>query len=154
MTDDVKTAQGPDRRAVLGAGVGGAVLAAAGLPLLGAGTAAAATPVAGSGAGQGPDAAWHRYVQAPSGRTVRPVRIVRSAGDVTRPDALLEPGGQVTVLRRPEPPAPPRWPDGTTAEGSTTHAGNNGGDGRPRTYDAQHAVDGDLDTFWNDDTER
>ncbi|MFB7993026.1 alpha-L-rhamnosidase C-terminal domain-containing protein [Streptomyces sp. NPDC056002] len=154
MTDDVKTAQGPDRRAVLGAGVGGAVLAAAGLPLLGAGTAAAATPVRGSAAGQVPDAAWHRYVQAPSGRTVRPVRIVRSAGDVTRPDALLKPGGRVTVLRRPEPSAPPRWPDGTTAEGSTTHAGNNGGDGRPRTYDAQHAVDGDLDTFWNDDTER
>ncbi|MER5953467.1 alpha-L-rhamnosidase C-terminal domain-containing protein [Streptomyces sp. NPDC001893] len=154
MTDDVKTAQGPDRRAVLGAGVGGAVLAAAGLPLLGAGTAAAATPVQGSAAGQAPDAAWHRYVQAPSGRTVRPVRIVRSAGDVTRPDALLKPGGQVTVLRRPEPPAPPRWPDGATAEGSTTHAGNNGGDGRPRTYDPQHAVDGDLDTFWNDDTER
>ncbi|WP_432168107.1 alpha-L-rhamnosidase C-terminal domain-containing protein [Streptomyces sp. bgisy031] len=154
MTDDVKTAQGPDRRAVLGAGVGGAVLAAAGLPLLGAGTAAAATPVRGPAAGQVPDAAWHRYVQAPSGRTVRPVRIVRSAGDVTRPDALLKPGGRVTVLRRPEPSAPPRWPDGTTAEGSTTHAGNNGGDGRPRTYDAQHAVDGDLDTFWNDDTER
>ncbi|MFG2657379.1 alpha-L-rhamnosidase C-terminal domain-containing protein [Streptomyces sp. NPDC048425] len=154
MTDDVKTAQGPDRRAVLGAGVGGAVLAAAGLPLLGAGTAAAATPVQGSAAGQVPDAAWHRYVQAPSGRTVRPVRIVRSTGDVTRPDALLKPGGRVTVLRRPEPPAPPRWPDGTTAEGSTTHAGNNGGDGRPRTYDAQHTVDGDLDTFWNDDTER
>ncbi|MFH8734357.1 MULTISPECIES: alpha-L-rhamnosidase-related protein [unclassified Streptomyces] len=154
MTDEVKTAQGPDRRAVLGAGVGGAVLAAAGLPLLGPGTAAAATPVQGSAAGPVADAAWHRYVQAPSSRTVRPVRIVRSAGDVTRPDALLEPGGQVTVLRRPEPPAPPRWPDGTTAEGSTTHAGNNGGDGQPRTYDAQHAVDADLDTFWNDDTER
>ncbi|MFG3363890.1 alpha-L-rhamnosidase C-terminal domain-containing protein [Streptomyces sp. NPDC048156] len=154
MTDDVKSAQGPDRRAVLGAGVGGAVLAAAGLPLLGSGTAAAATPVQGPAAGPVADTAWHRYVQAPSSRTVRPVRIVRSAGDVTRPDALLEPGGQVTVLRRPEPPAPPRWPDGTTAEGSTTHAGNNGGDGQPRTYDAQHAVDGDLDTFWNDDTER
>ncbi|MFF2478005.1 alpha-L-rhamnosidase C-terminal domain-containing protein [Streptomyces sp. NPDC058066] len=154
MTDDVKTAQGPDRRAVLGAGVGGAVLAAAGLPLLGSGTAAAATPVQGPAAGPVADEAWHRYVQAPSGRTVRPVRIIRSAGDVTRPDALLKPGGQVTVLRRPEPPAPPRWPDGTTAEGSTTHAGNNGGDGRPRTYDARHAVDGDLDTFWNDDTER
>ncbi|MFD3563654.1 alpha-L-rhamnosidase C-terminal domain-containing protein [Streptomyces sp. NPDC058686] len=154
MTDDVKSAQGPDRRAVLGAGVGGAVLAAAGLPLLGSGTAAAATPVQGPAAGPVSDAAWHRYVQAPSSRTVRPVRIVRSDGDVTRPDALLEPGGQVTVLRRPEPPAAPRWPDGTTAEGSTTHAGNNGGDGQPRTYDAQHAVDGDLDTFWNDDTER
>ena len=151
MTDDVETARGPDRRTVLGAGVGGAVLAVAGLPLVAAGPASAT-----GGAQAEPTAAgaWHRYVQGPSSRTVRPVRIVRSDGDVTRPDALLKPGGSATVLRRPEPPAAPRWPEGTTAEASSTHAGNNGNDGRPRTYDARNAVDGDLDTFWNDDTER
>ncbi|MFJ6752913.1 discoidin domain-containing protein [Streptomyces sp. NPDC091266] len=81
------------------------------------------------------------------------MRIVRSAGDVQRPDALLEPGGKVTVLRRDQPPAVPRWPEGTTAEASSTHPGNNGNDGSPRTYEAKHAVDGDLGTFWNDDTE-
>ena len=98
MTDEVKTASGPNRRTVLEVGFSGAVLVAAGLPLAAAGPAAAAgrtvsghPPAAGS---------WHRYVQGPSGRTVRPVRIVRSDGDVTRPDALLTPGGQVTVLRR------------------------------------------------------
>ncbi|MGW2282415.1 alpha-L-rhamnosidase-related protein, partial [Streptomyces sp. NPDC001770] len=77
-----------------------------------------------------------------------------STGDVVRADALLKPGGPVTVLRRPQPAPAPRWPEGTTAEASSVHAGNNGSDGQPRSYDASHAVDGDPDTFWNDDTER
>ncbi|MFJ9406725.1 discoidin domain-containing protein [Streptomyces sp. NPDC101393] len=81
------------------------------------------------------------------------MRIVRSAGDVQRPDALLKPGGKVTVLRRDQPPAAPRWPEGSTAEASSTHPGNTGNDGSPRTYEAKHAVDGDLGTLWNDDTE-
>lgn len=85
----------PERRTVLKAGLGGAVLAATGLSLGSAGEAAAAA--------QGPEQDWWRYVQAPSSRTVRPVRIVRSSGDVTRPEALLRPGGAVTVLRRPQP---------------------------------------------------
>ncbi|MET8330878.1 discoidin domain-containing protein [Streptomyces sp. NPDC005181] len=153
MTDEAKTAPGPNRRTVLEVGVSGAVLAAtAGLPLMAAGPAAAAGATA---SGRLPAAgSWHRYVQGPSGRTVRPVRIVRSDGDVTRPDALLRPGGKLTVLRRAQPPAAPRWPEGTTTEASSTHAGNNGNDGRPRTYEAKNAVDGDLGTFWNDDTER
>ncbi len=46
---------------------------------------------------------WHRYVQGPSSRTVRPVRIVAASGDVTKPEALLEPGGARSVLRRPRP---------------------------------------------------
>ncbi|MZD09943.1 alpha-L-rhamnosidase, partial [Streptomyces sp. SID5785] len=96
---------------------------------------------------------WHTYVQAPASRTVRPVRVLASTGDVTRPEALLARGGASAVLRRPQPEAAPRWPEGTTAEASSTHAGNNGSDGQPRTYDASHAVDGDPDTFWNDDTE-
>ncbi|MFJ6700273.1 alpha-L-rhamnosidase C-terminal domain-containing protein [Streptomyces sp. NPDC091272] len=142
----------PDRRAVLGAGVGGALAAAtAGLPLVTAAPAAAGTPrTAGALPAAG---AWHRYVKAPSSRTVRPVRVVRTTGDVSAPDALLTPGGKVTVLRRDKPPATPRWPQGTTAEASSTHPGNNGSDGAPRRYDATNAVDGDLGTFWNDDTE-
>ncbi|WP_328540264.1 alpha-L-rhamnosidase-related protein [Streptomyces sp. NBC_00344] len=152
MTSEPKKNSGPQRRAVIGAGIGGAASVIAGLPVI-AGTAAAADSAslaAPSGAGE---AAWHRYVLGPSGRTVRPVRIVRSEGDVTRPEALLTPGGEVTVLRRVPPPPAPRWPEGTTATGSSTHAGNNGSDGRPRTYAAQNCLDGDLSTFWNDDTE-
>lgn len=95
---------------------------------------------------------WHRYVQGPSSRTVRPVRITTSTGDVKNPNGLLKPGGARSVLRRPQPAAAPTWPTGTTAEASSAHAGNNGNDGQPRTYDAGNAVDGNPDTFWNDDT--
>ncbi|MCX4774576.1 discoidin domain-containing protein [Streptomyces sp. NBC_01260] len=147
MTSVGKKEQGPTRRTVLEAGVGGAASLAAGLPLVAAGTTAAA------GAAPERGGSWHRYVQGPSHRTVRPVGIVRTAGDVSEPGALLAPGGRVTVLRRARPPAAPRWPQGTTAEASSTHAGNNGSDGRPRTYAADNAIDGDPDTFWNDDTE-
>jgi hypothetical protein len=142
---------GPNRRTVVAAGLGSVALSATGLSLLGAGPAAAADAAPSPGGSPGTDA-WHRYVQAPASRTVRPVRTTGSAGDVTRPDALLEPGGPVTVLRRPQSPAAPRWPEGTTAEASSAHAGNNGNDGQPRTYVASNAVDGDPDTFWNDDT--
>lgn len=38
------------------------------------------------------------------------------------------------------------------AEASSAHAGNNGNDGQPRTYDAKNAIDGDPESFWNDDT--
>lgn len=148
MTSEGKKKPGPTRRTVLEVGVGGAASLAAGLPLVAGGTAVAAGAVPKRGG------SWHRYVQGPSQRTVRPVRIVRSAGDVSAPEALLAPGGGVTVLRRPQPPAAPRWPQGTTAEASSTHAGNDGSDGRPRTYDADNAIDGDPGTFWNDDTER
>jgi len=110
----------------------------------------ASTPVSG-GPSRRPGG-WHRYVQGPSSRTVRPVRIVAASGDVTKPEALLEPGGARSVLRRPRPAAAPRWPDGTTAEASSAHACNNGNDGQPRTYDAANAIDGNPDTFWNDDT--
>jgi hypothetical protein len=143
------SAPGPQRRTLLLAGLGGAAAAAAGLTLGSAGNAAAqeaaeaAKPAAGD---------WHRYVQGPSSRTVRPTRITRSAGNVDAPGNLLTRGGKPTVLTRPQPTAPPRWPDGTTATASSSHAPNNGNDGQPRTYDAANAVDGNTDTFWNDDT--
>ncbi|MDO0924038.1 alpha-L-rhamnosidase C-terminal domain-containing protein [Streptomyces sp. TG1A-8] len=142
----------PTRRTVVAAGAGLAALTAVGLPLA-ASTTATAAPSAGSPRSVPRGAtSWHRYVQGPSSRTVQPVRVIASTGDVRLPDALLKRGGAVTVLDRPEPVAPPRWPEGTTAEASSSHAGNGGNDGNPRTYDAGNAIDGNLDTFWNDDT--
>ncbi|MGI5460840.1 alpha-L-rhamnosidase C-terminal domain-containing protein [Streptomyces sp. CA-249302] len=147
---------GPGRRAVLAAGVGAGAAALTATPLV-AGPAAAA-PGAGLGAAAAPEPAprlgtgWQRYVQGPASRTVRPGRVLDSAGDVGNPAALLKPGGARTTLRRPQPTPAPRWPDGTTAEASSSHAGNNGNDGQPRTYEAANAIDGHPDTFWNDDT--
>lgn len=43
------------------------------------------------------------------------------------------------------------WPAGTTADASSFHAPNTY-NGQQRTYDPSNAVDGDLATFWNDDT--
>jgi hypothetical protein len=93
---------------------------------------------------------WQKYVVAPSSRDVRPVRVLSTAGDVTNPDGLL--GRGVATLKRQAPPPKPAWPGGTTAAASSFHAPNNGGNGQPRTYDPGNAVDGNTDTFWNDDT--
>ncbi|WP_405915213.1 alpha-L-rhamnosidase C-terminal domain-containing protein [Streptomyces sp. NBC_00728] len=146
---------GLPRRTVIAAGAGALALPAVGFPA--AGTAAAAERPAGAAApsaGHAPRSGtgWQAYVQAPASRAVRPVRVTASTGDVDSPEGLLRPGGPRTVLRRPRPAPAPRWPDGTTAEASSAHAGNNGNDGQPRTYDARNAIDGDPDTFWNDDT--
>jgi hypothetical protein len=43
------------------------------------------------------------------------------------------------------------WPAGTTASASSEHAPNTF-NGEVRTYDAANAIDGNLATFWNDDT--
>ncbi|RMB84051.1 alpha-L-rhamnosidase C-terminal domain-containing protein [Streptomyces shenzhenensis] len=155
MPQDEQAAAAPQRRTVLRAGLGGAALAMTGLSAFSVGRAAAATGTSGAApqpAGALSTPHWQRYVQAPPDRTVRPVKVVRSSGDVTAPEALLAAGGAVTVLRRPVPAPAPRWPEGTTAAASSVHGPNNGNDGRPRTYDASNAVDGDPDTFWNDDT--
>ncbi|MFD9004580.1 alpha-L-rhamnosidase C-terminal domain-containing protein [Streptomyces sp. NPDC059582] len=141
---------GPRRRTVLAAAAGAAVLSATGLPQ--ADAASTGGGPGGGGVAPRPGTGWQHYVQAPASRTVRPLRVLASRGDVSRPEALLEPGGARTVLRRPQPVPAPRWPEGTVAEASSAHAGNNGNDGQPRTYDAANAVDGDPDTFWNDDT--
>jgi len=69
---------------------------------------------------------------------------------VTNPGGLL--GGGVTTLNRPAPPPKPAWPAGTSVSASSFHGPNNGSDGRPRTYDPANAIDGNTDTFWNDDT--
>ena len=44
-----------------------------------------------------------------------------------------------------------QWPKGTTASASSAHAPNIF-EGQTRTYDAANAIDGSVDTFWNDDT--
>src|SRR2546423_2173538 len=93
---------------------------------------------------------WQRFVVAPTSRDVRPVRVLPSSGGVTNPNGLL--GGGVTPLNRPAPAPKPAWPGGTTASASSFHGPNNGSDGRPRSYGPANAIDGNTDTFWNDDT--
>ncbi|TKA06316.1 alpha-L-rhamnosidase-related protein [Actinacidiphila oryziradicis] len=142
---------GAQRRTILKAGLGGAAIAATGLTLGTAGPAAADAAHHPAPPRHAPKS-WQSYVQGPSSRTVRPTGVQRTSGAVTGADALLKPGGGVTVLKRPQPLAPPRWPDGTTATASSAHAPNGGNNGQPRTYDAANAIDGNTDTFWNDDT--
>lgn len=93
---------------------------------------------------------WAKYVVAPTGRDVKPVRVIATAGDVTNPDGAL--GKGVATLVRQQPAPRPAWPAGTTATASSFHAPNNGNDGRPRDYVPGNAIDGNTDTFWNDDT--
>jgi hypothetical protein len=107
--------------------------------------AAAATPAAAH-----PGPSWAKYVVAPSSRHVQPVRVLATTGDVKHADGAL--GRGVATLTRQAPAPRPSWASGTTAAASSFHAGNNGNDGKPRTYVPGNAVDGDTDTFWNDDT--
>ncbi|MFF7194861.1 family 78 glycoside hydrolase catalytic domain [Streptomyces sp. NPDC008079] len=69
-----------------------------------------------------------------------PVTVTVRSSDGTTAKAALE----VLVLGS--------WPQGTTAAASSEHAPNVV-DGATRTYTAGNAVDGDLSTFWNDDTD-
>lgn len=94
--------------------------------------------------------AWAKYVVAPASRNVQPVKVIATTGSVNNPQGAL--GKGVATLTRQQPPARPSWPAGTTATASSYHAGNNGNDGKPRTYVPGNAVDGNTDTFWNDDT--
>lgn len=105
--------------------------------------------VSGPASARSPHAAsWQKYVQAPSSRDVKPVAVVATAGDVSNPRGVL--GKGTATLNRPAPAAKPKWPGDTTATASSYHDGNNGNDGKPRTYVAGNAVDGNPDTFWND----
>ena len=102
------------------------------------------------GGGQLPSSApsWQKYVQAPSSRSVQPVSVVATSGNVSHASGAL--GKGTAVLTRPAPAAKPAWPSGTTATASSYHDGNQGNDGKPRTYVPGNAVDGNTDTFWND----
>jgi hypothetical protein len=93
---------------------------------------------------------WAKYVLAPSSRNVHPVRVLGTTGAVSNPNGVL--GSGVATLSRPQPPAKPAWPSGTSATASSFHAPNTGDNGQPRTYVPDNAIDGDTSTFWNDDT--
>lgn len=96
---------------------------------------------------------WAKYVRSPNNRIVYPKGIIDSytTGDVTNPTALLASGGGVTTFNREAPAAPPSWPKGTTANASSYHPANTN-NGQPRTYLPSNAIDGDVTTFWNDNT--
>lgn len=98
---------------------------------------------------------WKQYVRAPATRKVLPASVLSSytLGNVTNPNGLLAAGGPVTTFQRNKPVSPPLWPKGTTVNASSVH-GSNTNNGVPRTYAASNAIDGDLTTFWNDDTIR
>ena len=98
-----------------------------------------------------PGPSWAKYVVAPSSRHVQPVRVLATTGNVTHAGGALGHGAAAT-LTRPVPTPRPQWAAGTTATASSFHAGNTGNDGKPRTYDPGNAIDGNTDTFWNDDT--
>ena len=106
--------------------------------------------IAGPASADARPASWQRYVVAPTSRDVHPVRVLATTGDVAQPEGAL--GHGTATLTRPAPPPKPTWPSGTTATASSFHAPNNGNDGQPRTYDPGNAIDGNTDTFWNDDT--
>ncbi len=107
-------------------------------------------PANPAAAHRGRPPSWAKYVVAPASRHVQPVRVLTTTGDVEHADGAL--GRGIATLSRPRPAARPMWAAGTTATASSYHAGNNGNDGRPRTYVPGNAVDGDTDTFYNDDT--
>ena len=138
----------PRRRTVLNSGL--AAMAVAGFHSLGAGTAVASGTAGPTGATEGAAGDWQSYVVGPRKREVAPARVLSTTGDVKNPDALLKPGGAVTVLTRPQPPTPPAWPAGSTATASSFHDPNNGNDGTYTTYDPSNAIDGNPTTFWND----
>jgi hypothetical protein len=159
--------QGSNRRSFIKAGMGAAATAMVAIPTVQAGSAAAATGVTGAAqaagsAGQAgrasaaavpapaPPADWRRYLIGPTSTDVSPVAVVAVAGDVTDPDAVLDPGASAAVFTRPQPPVPPAWPTGTTATASSYHAPNDGDDGQYTTYYPSNAIDGDPATFWND----
>lgn len=122
--------QGLQRRTLIKTSL--AAIAVAGLPVLNSARAAAASsagPNATADSPLAPTSDWRRYLVGPKSRTVTPVGISGTAGDVSQPAALLKPGGAVTVLSRPKPPTPPAWPAGTVATASSFHAPNNGNNG-------------------------
>jgi hypothetical protein len=94
---------------------------------------------------------WQQYVQAPSSSLIYPRRVVDVTGDVTNAQALASPSsGQTVTLTRTavglHDSGPDSWPQGTVATASSTHAACCG-----VTFDPGNALDGDDETYWNDD---
>jgi len=98
-------------------------------------------------------ASWEQYVRAPNNQIVYPVSVIPSytTGNVSNPNGLLSVAGGVTTFTRAPPPQTPRWPVGTIANGSNYHAANTF-KGRAQTYHPGNAIDGNVATFWFDDT--
>ena len=118
------------------------------LPLLWVPALASARP---SIAGLDSDS-WQQYIRGPKTNIVHPAGIVTNltAGNVTDPTGFLHPH-RSTILSQVQAPTPPTWPAGTVANASSYHSPNSG-DGQLRTYDPQNAIDGNVTTFWNDNT--
>lgn len=74
-----------------------------------------------------------------------------TAGGVYPVTITATAGGGVSATANVDVAVFGAWPAGTTASASTEHAPNQV-DGQTRTYLAANAVDGNLATFWNDDT--
>lgn len=90
---------------------------------------------------------WKSYVLGPSSRTVLPKAILRTSADgVVNANALL--GKSTDPARLTTASGQAKWPDGTTAVASSTHAPNNGNGDGPRTYDAKNAIDGAPGRLW------
>lgn len=96
---------------------------------------------------------WQQYVRAPPNSIVYPTSVIAkyTTGNVTNAEGLLSIGQGITTFTRPAPPAPPPWPEGTIANASSYHPGNTY-NGHARTYVPSNAIDADVNTFWNDDT--
>lgn len=98
-------------------------------------------------------ASWEQYIRAPNSQIVYPVSIIPSytTGNVSNPNGLLSAAGGVTRFTRAPPPGPPRWPVGTVANGSDYHIASTF-NGQARTYHPSNAIDGDVATYWVEDT--
>ncbi|MFC1418051.1 alpha-L-rhamnosidase-related protein [Streptacidiphilus cavernicola] len=85
--------------------------------------------------------------------TVVPLTVHAPAGAGSGPQSITVTAAVGRVTARVSTPVLVfgSWPTGTTAAASSAHAPNVF-NGQTRTYDAANAIDGDLGTFWNDDT--
>ncbi|KAH8696092.1 alpha-L-rhamnosidase [Talaromyces proteolyticus] len=94
---------------------------------------------------------WQQYVVAPQNRKIVPSSILSQSGNVSNADALVSGNGVTRLSRADVQTTFPSWPSGTTANASSEAAPNTD-NGVPRTYYASNAIDGNLTTFWNDNT--
>ncbi|QKX59177.1 uncharacterized protein TRUGW13939_06309 [Talaromyces rugulosus] len=95
---------------------------------------------------------WQQYVVSPQSRNIVPASILSHSGNVSNADVLVSGGGVARLTRAELNTTYPSWPSGTNAKASSEAAPNTDG-GVTRTYNASNAIDGNLNTFWNDNTE-